>query len=427
MSKRLRTAVNSYLHRPAFNGRKEGELIPAKTAILVIHGIGEQKPFETLDAFVRPLATAYSELSGGPVRLEHDLAWIQSWGESHVTLTPESGRHPVLDVFEYYWSHLTQRRITAAEVISWLVSVARGAQAFYGRRGQDIPAGEKRDDRLFRADGEFDHLEYLIRLISLGGLLKPFYSLATKLIGALPFLKAFKGVAGAIANVLAPLLYRELVDYLGDVALYCSTDVKSEYYAVRKAILDGAVEKAKWLAASGDYDRVFFCGHSLGSVIAYDVMDRLNLLMSHDAGLRQHAHKIAGLATFGSPLDKIAFFFDERIDAAKEPLRHAIVSQLHGFGRKNIDLTLPTSLQWHFGGLPWLNFWTPADIISGRLDVYKDVSNIKMDFSGRFQGKPLSGIKLFLFSHLMYWQSPEMFAEIVRMLQKRSAGSASPE
>ncbi len=201
-----------------------------------------------------------------------------------------------------------------------------------------------------------------------------------------------------------------VVDYLGDVALYCSTDKKSKYFDVRQRILNGAYEKSKFLLESDQYSEILFSGHSLGSVIAYDTLDRLNKEMNVNPKLREYASKIKGLVTFGSPLDKIAFFFDEKIDQVRQNIRYAIVSQLHSFKRVNVDTTsLENGVEQCLADVKWLNFWTKPDPVSGHLDVYKDVSNIELDFS-----KTIGDSDLSVKSHSFYWQSEEMYQKIIK-------------
>jgi hypothetical protein len=220
-----------------------------------------------------------------------------------------------------------------------------------------------------------------------------------------------------------------LVDYVIDIALYCTADVKSEYYANRTQSLNGAADKVKLLAMNDDYDEILLCGHSLGGVIAYDVIDRMNLLMHYDIALRSEKSKFKDIVTFGSPLDKVASFFDEYIDSKKQPIRYAPVSFLHGFRRKDVDnpiyvqvqndggeahtLEVGTTIQQYLSAIPWLNFWTPTDVISGHLDIYENVDNIEMDFAPESKLSSLSKMKLFITSHTHYWKSEKLYNNIV--------------
>ena len=67
------------------------------------------------------------------------------------------------------------------------------------------------------------------------------------------------------------------VDYVGDVAIYTTTDWKATHFAVRDQILREA--EANIWDLLDRYERVILVGHSLGSVIAYDVLSRVALRM----------------------------------------------------------------------------------------------------------------------------------------------------
>ncbi|MFH1856404.1 MAG: hypothetical protein ABH836_04130, partial [Candidatus Omnitrophota bacterium] len=125
--------------------------------------------------------------------------------------------------------------------------------------------------------------------------------------------------------------------------------------------------------------------------------------------------KIKGLVTFGSPLDKIAFFFDEKVNQKEQAFRYAIISQLHGFKRVNVDTeTLENGVHQYFDDMKWLNFWTKPDPVSGHLDVYKGLENIELDFSDKIKIRRVLGSEFAIESHGLYWQSQEMFSRIIK-------------
>lgn len=384
----------------------------SKKAILIIHGIGEQKPFETIDAFVRPFSEICNKTFKNKITLYHDFIKFNDWNESCISMEMEDSSK--IDVVEYYWSHMTQRKINFSEVVDWLITVSKGAKSFYKKNSRKSGKITNVNDVLFKEDGEFDHFEYLVRILSFGGWIKYILKPVLYLMDISLVTKKIKGILSFIINSLAKHLTVPLVNYLGDVTLYCTSDVKSQYYEIRKNILDSAVEKSILLLSNPDYDEVIIIGHSLGSVIAYDILDRLNLLMQNNLSFRNNASKIKGLVTFGSPLDKISFFFDEQIDSKTQPIRYSIVSHLHGCRKKNVDNLTPSTLKYYLNSVKWLNFWTPTDVICGHLDVYSDVENIKLDFSKEFQGKPFSGIKKYINSHGLYWYSAEMYERIIK-------------
>ena len=373
-----------------------------RTAILVIHGMGQQNPLETLDRLVQPLKAALEESNpDAAIRLSHGLLGTRDWPEHRISIEA-NGNRPPIHCFEYYWAHQTQRRIDTGEVFDWLLQTGIAAQKFYNEhpdlmrtdpRGVDSPFAPN----LLTRRTEFKRLWYLkhaglpLRLAHLvmvaGG----------PLISALPVLaKPVQFLARLAGIVFKPFI----VDSLGDVTIYTSTDRKAEFYEIRQEILDGAVEHVEWLMGSPDYDRIVLVGHSLGSVIAYDALNRINNRMNVKLTDRKLSVKLTGLATFGSPLDKIAFFFRERAKA-NQLVRRQMLDHYHGFKSKGAHLgedeiatianEIAPLLDDH---MRWWNFWDPKDPVAGHLDFYAVDQNIKMDLRlGRHK------------AHSGYWDS----------------------
>src|SRR6266699_843716 len=97
----------------------------AHTAILVIHGIGEQNPYETLDSFARGLATHFADRK--PV-LRAERISHEEWTEVAVhvqfndAVTPRGLKH--LSVFEFYWAPFTEDKVSYWGVLRWLARTA---------------------------------------------------------------------------------------------------------------------------------------------------------------------------------------------------------------------------------------------------------------------------------------------------------------
>jgi len=155
-----------------------------------------------------------------------------------------------------------------------------------------------------------------------------------------------------------------MVQYVGDVAAYVTSQTLDRFNTIRIRIKQIALDSARavYLAQENGeflYDRIAVVGHSLGSVIAYDT---LNSLLNAEK-LSPMKLKIAGrtclLETFGSPLDKIAFFFSfqgsdtfhirEQLAAAVQPL----ITDYEEFRK-----------------FPWINIYSRNDIVSGKVELY---------------------------------------------------------
>jgi len=213
-----------------------------------------------------------------------------------------------------------------------------------------------------------------------------------------------------VAAIVAVALSYVLTKYVADVAVYTTADAKSKNYATRSAILDGSTKALAEILINPDYDRVILAGHSLGSVIAYDTINELIGRVAGTAGpgsdhpdpavTRQQLAKLRGLVTFGSPLDKIYYFFREHVKEG-QAIRAQILSLLHSFrkvpsGRDyrpyKFDYT-PLRLD----ELLWLNAWSPLDPVSAHLHFY-DVNQQKWFWYS------VPGL-----AHLGYWGDPDFY------------------
>ena len=219
------------------------------------------------------------------------------------------------------------------------------------------------------------------------------------------------------------LVRKVLVDYVGDIAIYVSTDEKSKGFVARSQILKQATDSLIGILMDDDkqFDQVIVAGHSLGSVIAYDTINRLfgqtwawdNKAEELPPAPSEQLKKLKGLITFGSPLDKIYYFFRQEVNE-DQAVRAQIISFLHPFRRArsgrdygNYLFTYPQGqaldkAKWpyafpDFGNFRWLNVWSSADPVSGYLNFY-DVE----DQLHRWYPVPL-------LAHLAYWRDPEFY------------------
>lgn len=172
---------------------------------------------------------------------------------------------------------------------------------------------------------------------------------------------------------------RVLVSYIGDIVLYVTADERSEFFRTRQEILSGAVDELRALLRGEGvgYKAVYVVGHSLGSVIAYDALNRLLRDARARGGEgRDRLEKLEGLVTLGSPLDKVYYFFREEV-GDDQSVRAQLLSSLHAFRKRSSGRDYGRyhfaryEGRGHFPNLRWLNVWSPMDVVSGRLDFYE--------------------------------------------------------
>ncbi len=161
----------------------------------------------------------------------------------------------------------------------------------------------------------------------------------------------------------------------GDVAIYVAPNKLDRFDVARQKIKQLALDSlaalyaARGLGPGGVeletvqlYETIGVVGHSLGSVIAYDALNKLSVL---DDLLNQKfgvAERTRVFETFGSPLDKTAFFFTYQgkntIDI-HEQLASCVQPLIQNYAR--------------FRRFAWINVYSPNDIISGKLKFYDTV------------------------------------------------------
>jgi hypothetical protein len=160
-----------------------------------------------------------------------------------------------------------------------------------------------------------------------------------------------------------------LIEYVGDVAAYIAAHTVSKFWELRQQIWQTAMKVAdavyRTRTTSADeskanflYNKIVVVGHSLGSVIGYDV---LNGLLLEDGFSQQPLHiadRTRMFLTFGSPLDKTAFLFKTQKDM-NAPFR--------AVGAASVQPMIQ-----NYANRPpeWVNLWSGSDLISGHLDFY---------------------------------------------------------
>jgi hypothetical protein len=248
-----------------------------RQAVVLIHGIGEQRPMATLRGFVHallPNGAYYSkpdeisdsfELRRLKLRRHaEDEAFVKDW--------------PDTDFYEYYWAHEMHGTVIS-HIVSWLGAVmVRGWKAV--RSGADDWYPPRLPSLVYATWA----LAIGVAAIALVSILYPVYCKQWRTCVELEFLDAawivlLLAVLHGFWSVLRPFAFGAVADFIGDAARYL--DVNPKNVARRYDILRGGVAMLRKLHEDHDtdghrimyrYGRVVLVGHSLGSVIAYDIL-----------------------------------------------------------------------------------------------------------------------------------------------------------
>ncbi len=443
--------------------------VTENTAFLIIHGIGNQNPLETLDSFGRGFIHAYADELGCPISafvVTHEVAVKPDlvggvWFDNFVRIS-KSGEEAHIDLYEYYWANQTQDKASLHQIQVWVSDVVRQAKKFYE---ENVTMEANAADRKFaKKSSEKDPLTNQSK-VKFQGFRYKFFLLLVAL--ALPlfnlFLKSPRWIAKKnipviswIADLVAgwwdETISAQFANVVGDIVVYNTSDAKSSLYEIRKNILAGAVASVRYLIeapkneSGPPYSRVILAGHSLGTQIAYDAINRINHLINFEAiaGIRkdgvlldasgkpnsenkQISSILCGLVTFGSPLDKIAFFLREHIHR-ENSIMLQIINDYHSFRQRDwynisngrdLDIKVEKTIARLFEDIPWRNYFDKRDYVSGSLDFYDGVLNIDCNYSSNPIKKMRNGVLKtytsgrFSFTHSWYWDNEAMFKDII--------------
>jgi len=226
-----------------------------RQAVIVIHGIGQQQPMHTLRAFVKAVWSEdkeiHSKWAGTHVWSKPDQ--VTRNYELRRLSTPQNRGKLETDFFEFYWAHLMYGT-GYGHLFGW-------AKTLLWRRPVTV---------LPRLRFAFA-LSWLLVIVVLAGWL---IVLATRLSGAevslLERIPLWLAAALMTALTLAiPALGYVMRENIGDAARYLHPAPRN--IQRRQEIRSSGVELLHELHERG-YDRIVVVGHSLGSVIGYDIL-----------------------------------------------------------------------------------------------------------------------------------------------------------
>ncbi|MDS0134720.1 hypothetical protein [Amycolatopsis sp. 505] len=252
----------------------------ARQAVVVIHGIGNQRPMATLRRFTAALAGP-SEMWSKPDRVSRSY-------ELRRHQLRRTHFRPRTDIFELYWADKVPGT-KLKQITAWLRSLMLRRPALVSRRLRPV---------FYLSYGVL--LALVIAVVALAAavgvdgvnhLVSGVAALAK-----IGWVSLLLSVVGAAANTV-------IISTLGDAARYF--DDAPDNIAVRQSIRESGMSLLRRLHKEGKFDRIVVVGHSLGSVIGYDLICRywLEVHRSHGRPLVVRQTALPGfLERLGKPI-----------------------------------------------------------------------------------------------------------------------------
>jgi len=265
-------------------GSEAGTDKKRRAAVVMVHGMGEQRPLETLLNFADFVAdpspterqrqtqkyvwgTHHSD-DHVPAYFSRPTAHDDAFESRYIVIQGDkASQRDQLDVFEYHWAYKMQGNrfsdifaTTARVLFRFPWSVPYGLRGIWLITWAILTAtvalclkNEATLVKQFETEGLGMFLKAVIGATALG---------------------VTAGLAAASLGIIRWILKRiikpKIVSHFVDVIRYLDTSPRS--YAARKAIRKGMVDLLETLNQDERYDRVIVVAHSLGGYIAYDAL-----------------------------------------------------------------------------------------------------------------------------------------------------------
>lgn len=232
---------------------------PGRQAVVIIHGMGEQRPMDTVRDFVK------TTWGGDEVVKAGDTAGSQVWNKPDTRTgslelrrittrkSKKGGAYPKgvrTDFYELYWADLTGGS-TWQQFVGWV-------RYLLFRRWSNVPVDVRSAWLALWA------LSIVAVLFALASVMpeRIWLSFAPSWLPQWPFI--------LIAGGLGAQIHRVATATFGRVVRYTRAD--PDNIAARAAVRERGLALLKALHESGDYDRIIVVGHSLGTILAYDLV-----------------------------------------------------------------------------------------------------------------------------------------------------------
>jgi hypothetical protein len=226
-----------------------------RQAVVVIHGIGNQQPMDTLRGFVSRLLEPNDKMYSSPNRLTDNLELRKlSIGRKNT------------DFYEFYWANLV-KDVPITDIIVWMTKL------IYTRR---LPPRLKKVVWGLRISLPLITLGIYLAGSRLALIFKDYDIFKVTIYGLLAV-----WILRSSSNLLFKMLENTFIQFIGDAVRY--TVPTPENIETRSKIRLAGIQLLRNLHDDVDendptmktYDRIVVVGHSLGGIIAYDILSFL--------------------------------------------------------------------------------------------------------------------------------------------------------
>ncbi|MEQ9879259.1 hypothetical protein ABRP92_14835 [Pectobacterium aroidearum] len=235
-----------------------------KQAVVVIHGMGEQVPMQTIRDFVEAVWKTDPNLQN-PTYWNKPSRVSQSFEQRRLTTnTPKLFDKKInvnqrTDFYEYYWAHQTVGT-RWQHFTGWIAELMWCLPCKYHEHPNSI-------QRLWV-------LMWSLLFVALTSMIMWGKFVHSNLpSGESVLLISLVTIFEATLLFMLNKARKFFTEYFGDVARYVRA--KPENVQIRQAIREGGIELLERIQQTGNYDRIILVGHSLGSIIAYDILNHL--------------------------------------------------------------------------------------------------------------------------------------------------------
>jgi hypothetical protein len=233
--------------------RAKSALSTNRQAVILIHGVGNQRPMDTLRHFVDATLNVDPDTDRDP---QYYSKPDNLSGTFELRRLQTRDARPRTDYFELYWQHLVPTA-TWSKILAWLALLLK-------RKPADVPP-------MLR------WLWALTWVVVGATLLLLALSIVLWLFPGVQWIPAWLNREVSYPIGLAALLLLiqgVILNYVGDAAIYLSPEPRNikARQAVREAGVTLIARLHDGLDQKTPYDRIVVVGHSLGSVIGYDIL-----------------------------------------------------------------------------------------------------------------------------------------------------------